>query len=95
MSLTLLFAYGETAFHVLLAAGALVALRVLGLRRWRTVLRAVGAIKLAQEAAAVVAALLIGRPVEHPAETAAWAVVGVAAIVLAASRQPVRVRADR
>ncbi|HSD12055.1 MAG TPA: hypothetical protein VLC10_00720 [Patescibacteria group bacterium] len=95
MSFTLLFAYGETAFHVLLAAGALAALRVLGLRRWRTVLRAVGAVKLVQEAAAVVASLLLDRPVEHPAETAAWAVIGLVAIVLAAGREPVRVRADR
>ncbi len=95
MSLTLLFSYGESAFHVLLAAGALVALRVLGARRWRSVLGAVGAIKLVQEAAAIVASVLLRRPVEHPAETAVWAVIGLAAIVLAAGREPIRVRADR
>ncbi|HTM67715.1 MAG TPA: hypothetical protein VL426_00290 [Candidatus Binatia bacterium] len=83
MSLTILFAYGEAAFHVFLAAVALGALRKFGLGAWRNVAAAVGAVKIAQEAAVTVAAIAIGRPLEHPGETVAWALTGTALVVIA------------
>ncbi|HTK05052.1 MAG TPA: hypothetical protein VL500_05685 [Candidatus Eisenbacteria bacterium] len=95
MSLTTLFAYGEAAFHVFLAAVALAALRRFGLGSWRTVAAAVGAVKITQEAAVTVAAFVIGRPLEHPGETVAWAFAGAAAVAIAAYyRRTAVVRAD-
>lgn len=86
------FAFGESSFHVFLAAAALLALRRSGFGAWRTVAAAVGAVKVAQEAAVAVAAFLVGRPLEHPGETAAWAIAGAALVAMAAVRRPVRVR---
>ena len=95
MGLTTLFAYGEAAFHVFLAAVAVAALRRFGLGSWRTVVAAVGAVKIAQEAAVTVAAFIIGRPLEHPGETVAWALAGAAAVAVAAYyRRPAVARAD-
>ena len=85
-----LFSAGELAFHLMLALMAFAGLHTLGLRRWRSVLGPVGAVKLAQEALVVAVMAATGRELEHPGETLAWLAFGALAVAIAVIPFPVR-----